>query len=165
MRPEEAKQLTEVLKQVDFLTYLSFSDMESIADSVYHVKYRKGQTIIRQDDEGDTFFLIVKGKVSVVLEEGFSNKKLLKHLGPGEYFGEMSLLTGAPRTATIVADEDSEFFVLHKLDFKRTLQKNPAIADLIGRTFSHRKLQLTLKGSSEVTPEGMSDKIKKFFGI
>ncbi len=164
MREDEAKELSHILKQVDFLAYLSFGDMEALSQSIYHCKFEKGHTIIRQDEEGDSFFFIAKGKVSVWKEEFGHKRMLIKNLGPGEYFGEMSLLTGAPRSATVTTDEPSEFFVLYKDDFRRILQRNPAIVDLISRTFSHRKLQLSLKGR-EITPESMSGKIKKFFGI
>lgn len=172
MKPEQAKQLTEVLKKVDFLTYLSLAEMEKLSRAISPYNFDKGDVVIKQGETGDTFYLISKGKVGVFREGAGGKRTLVRYLGPGEYFGEMSLLTGEPRNATVVVEEPTEFFVLYKNDFKNILENNSAIIDLISGTLSHRRLQLSIEAHKHPvddgpmeSPDKLADKIKNFFHL
>src|SRR5690348_10128390 len=78
-------------------------------------KFRRGETIFHQGDPGDALFVVDKGSVKVVLpsDEG-AEPAIVAILGPGEFFGELAILDGAPHSATIVAVEPTETLVLHR---------------------------------------------------
>jgi CRP/FNR family transcriptional regulator, cyclic AMP receptor protein len=78
-------------------------------------KFRRGETIFHQGDPGDALFVVDRGSVKVVLpsDEG-AEPAIVAILGPGEFFGELAILDGAPHSATIVAVEPTETFVLHR---------------------------------------------------
>lgn len=78
-------------------------------------RFRRGETIFHQGDPGDALFVVDKGSVKVVLpsDEG-AEPAIVAILGPGEFFGELAILDGAPHSATIVAVEPTETLVLHR---------------------------------------------------
>lgn len=78
-------------------------------------RFRKGETIFHQGDPGDALFVLNSGSVKVVLpsDEG-AEPAIVAILGPGEFFGELAILDGAPHSATIVAVEPTETLVLHR---------------------------------------------------
>ncbi len=87
-----------------------------------------GTTIFEQGDPGDCFFMIKSGKVRIFRETKDLMMTELTHLGPGDSFGEMALLTGAPRAATVEAVKDTHLIVLTKSQFDKILQKYPEVS-------------------------------------
>ncbi len=87
------------------------------------VKLRRGETVIRQGDKGDEFFVIDQGEVDCmrVFQQG-EEAKFLKTYQPGEGFGELALLYNAPRAATLVCAEDSVLFVLDRQTFNHVVR-------------------------------------------
>ena len=88
------------------------------------MKYKAGDTIIAQGDDGDTAYLISDGSVDVMIGEGTKLKKI-GTLGAGDVFGEMSLLEPGPRSATVTAATDTECVVTNYDEFITSLEKNP----------------------------------------
>ena len=86
----------------------------------------EGQTKEEAQD-GDSLYLIVDGRVRVVRERG-DDEQQLAGLGPGEFFGEMTVLDGKPRSATVIADVDTQCLVLAKWDLMRAMRRDPDIA-------------------------------------
>jgi len=98
---------------------------------VQRAEYKKvpaGSMVCRQGDAGDSFFMITSGTVRIYrkTEEGIETE--LAILGPGDSFGEMALLTGAPRAASAVVSEDAELTSLSKEQFDRILKNYPVVA-------------------------------------
>jgi CRP-like cAMP-binding protein/rhodanese-related sulfurtransferase len=87
-----------------------------------------GTTIFDQGDPGDCFFMIKSGKVRIFRETKDLMMTELTHLEPGNSFGEMALLTGAPRAATVEAVKDTHLRVLTKTQFDKILQKYPEVS-------------------------------------
>lgn len=87
-----------------------------------------GTTIFDQGDPGDCFFMIKSGKVRIFRETMKNMMTELTHLGPGDSFGEMALLTGARRAATVEAVKDTTLRTLSKVQFDRILQKYPEVS-------------------------------------
>ena len=83
--------------------------------------------MILAEDEGDAFFLIKKGRVKVSVTGNDGREIILSQLGPGEYFGELSLLDGKPRSADVTTLDPSELLVLRRQDFLTVIQKHSAI--------------------------------------
>ena len=102
------------------------------------IRVQKGYEIIKQGDPGDAFYLIASGKVSVWVKKSFS-KKRWQTLGADEFFGEMALISNEPRSATVLADEVTELFILQRYDFDKILMKNPVIAQELKRSYLERK--------------------------
>lgn len=96
-------------------------DIVSRISSIADQPYKEGDIIFRQGDLGEHLYVIKTGHVEVVREDGEDNEQILSRLGPGEYFGEMGILTDAPRNATVRAATDAEILAIHRDDFD-TLQ-------------------------------------------
>ena len=91
-------------------------------------KVKKGETVINQGEIGDKFYLIGRGQFSVYVKKGMGNQQKVADLSDGDFFGEMGLIDGSPRSADVVAAEACEMLVISKADFKRCLQENFDVA-------------------------------------
>ncbi|MFB3903365.1 MAG: cyclic nucleotide-binding domain-containing protein [Acidobacteriota bacterium] len=152
---------------------LEMADKQAIAKVMHPVTFAAGETIIRQADAGDSMFFVKSGSVKVILESGGERHEVTR-LTEGDFFGEMALLTGEPRTATVVAACDVEAFVLSKEPFREVLQQNPAIAEKISQTMTLRKAMLEQQASqiSTLTVRIQTEeqrnflvRIQRFFGL
>jgi len=102
------------------------------------ITFGSSEAIIQQGEPGDSMFFIREGSVRVLLKTG-DQVHQVAILGEGDYFGEMALLTGEPRTATIVAECDVEAYILRKQAFRDVLIQAPGILEEISRTVVQRK--------------------------
>jgi small-conductance mechanosensitive channel/CRP-like cAMP-binding protein len=122
---------------------VSEKELRSLASMVDRHAYTKGEILFRQGDKGTSSFVVAKGKVrgEIVYEE--CGKKFLSEftVGPGGIFGEMSLFTGMPRTATGIVEEESELLEITAEDFAVLLDQIPALAEVIAETVSARNEQ------------------------
>ena len=115
--------------------------LEQLATLLHRRVYKRGQVIFHQDDPGTAAYLIDSGCVKVVLLSTDGDEMVLRILAPGEVFGELALLTGRPRSASVVAIEDTVTHTLERADFMDFLEQRPAaampifgvLADLIHR--------------------------------
>ena len=158
--------------RVDLFADLEEEDRAKIAECLEAVTFAKAEAIIRQGDSGASMFFIRKGEVKVQLENRGEARELAR-LGPGDYFGEMALLTGESRTATVRAIDDTETFELRKGPFSEVLLSNTAIASTIAETVSNRKAvrDSSLSQFADVTDEpqavqaSMLRRIQTFFSL
>jgi CRP-like cAMP-binding protein len=102
----------ELLLGIDIFSPLPPPTLESLARSLILVRVEAGREIVREGEPGDRFYIIDSGEVEVV-----SDGRVLNVEGPGEYFGEISLLRDVPRTATVRAQDDVELRALERDDF------------------------------------------------
>lgn len=135
----EISKLYRILKQVNFFSDLSFSEIESLINVLRKIQYKSGKIVTKQGKTGDSLYLISKGKVSVWINSGLFSKKLVCYLSDNQYFGEMALLDDQIRKATVVTDSDCEFYVLHRDIFWDVLMKNPKIKEKIIQTVEKRE--------------------------
>ncbi len=160
------------LEKVPIFSGLTENLMEDIFERVKTKTYLKGEVVIKQTTPGESFFILARGSVKVYLEGEYGVKPVAS-LGPGDYFGEMSLLTGEPCSATIIADEKSVFYIIEKDDFKEIIQKNPSMAEILARNLISKKQELMEMMGKKSEPqkgiemfrESLKDKIKRFFMI
>ena len=117
----------EALAAVPLFSQFSRKDLSRLNRAVVERSYKKGDTIVKEGEQAVAFFVIVKGKVEVSHTTG-SRASKLNDLAPGDAFGEMSLLDGGPRAATVKALEDTTCLVLSRWDFVAELRTNPHIA-------------------------------------
>lgn len=100
--------------------------------------YPKGSVILFEDDPGDSLFIVREGRVKVVLVSEEGREVILGILGVGDHFGELSLIDDEPRSAHVVAMEDSTLLALRREDFRRRVEANPAVAWALLVEMSHR---------------------------
>ncbi len=131
-------RMREVLRNTYFFQALKMHELDELIGGLRMIRVQKGYEIIRQGDPGDAFYLIATGKVSVHVKKGFHSSKVAELL-PDDFFGEMALISNDPRSATVVAEDVTELFILQRADFDRILMKNPTIAQEIRRAFYERQ--------------------------
>jgi CRP-like cAMP-binding protein/CheY-like chemotaxis protein len=127
-------QIGEILKQVPFFKALGRDSIDFITEKLKFKQFKTGAAICKVGDPGDKMYIVLSGKVAVTAANG----EVLAHIASGNYFGEMSLLTGEPRSATVIAAEDTETFVLEKEDFDVILEKYPSISIAMSKIMSQR---------------------------
>jgi len=100
--------------------------LDALAAALRVRRFRKAETVFHQGDPGDALFIVASGTVKVVLpsDEG-AEPAIVAVLGPGEFFGELAILDGAPHSATIVAIEPTETLVLHRDAFLALIDSEP----------------------------------------
>ncbi|HEX8098950.1 MAG TPA: cyclic nucleotide-binding domain-containing protein [Actinomycetota bacterium] len=128
-----SSETAELLGKVPIFSELSRKDLERIAGAAKEVTHRSGSTLAREGESGVGFFLIVNGTANV--DVGGTRRK---QLSAGDFFGEISLLDGGPRTATVVAESDVTTIGLTQWDFKSFIEQNPSIASKMLKVMATR---------------------------
>lgn len=127
----EGGKVAWMLSRFELFASLSQDQLLRLARYVSLRRYEEGELVIEKDDAGDAFFLIYSGGVEVTAPGLLGFEKLITRLGPGEFFGELALLLGQPRAATVVCTEASELFVLMSADFARLVEGEPEVGALV----------------------------------
>jgi CRP/FNR family transcriptional regulator len=128
----------EIVRDAPLLARLRPDDFQALVATGRIVKFRKGQTIFRQDDPGDSFFVIVSGSVHITRLTPDGRELTVAILGPGECFGDLALLDGRPRSAGAAAAEKTATFVVMREAFLRWLDERPAASFTLLETLSLR---------------------------
>jgi CRP/FNR family transcriptional regulator/CRP/FNR family cyclic AMP-dependent transcriptional regulator len=123
----------ERLKRVDLFAGLSNKDLNQIAQSVDEVSIQQGHVIARQGGTGREMFIILEGRARVERDG-----RLIARLKANDTFGEMSLIDGEPRSATVKADSDVTLLVVESRAFLSLLDAVPGLARRVLRTMSAR---------------------------
>ncbi len=118
----------DMLKNVSIFSDLSEGALGSIERLVVEKRFHRDSIIVSQEDSGDALYVVTGGKVKVVLYGRSGREVILSIFGPGEFFGEMSLLDNQPRSANVLALEDSTLLVLERRAFAEHLQQYPRTA-------------------------------------
>ena len=172
---QDLAQRLDLLREVDFLKPLTPDALTQAANSLRPLLYEAGRTVVRQGDEGDTFFLVSRGRVGVWMGEADNDAQPVATLDRGQCFGEMSLLTGARRTATVRAVEDTELLLLGKAEFRDILLADPEVLESLSQILALRQREQeaavarersTVRHRTEADRAGqLLGLIKSFFGI
>ncbi len=128
-----------ILRSIDFLQNLNHDESSFIWKRMKLVCYPEKKVIIKQGDPGETFYIIKQGSVKVIARDQKGKILLKKKLREGNFFGEMSLLIGTPRNATVKAAEDVELLELTKQQFSEILERFPAIDEKISKKIAVRQ--------------------------
>ena len=112
--------------------------LAAVAAAAIEVEFPAGRVIARQGEIGTGFFVVVDGSVRVVRDG-----TIVARLGPGEFFGELSVLDGGPRVAQVLAAEPTRCLALASWDFERVLREEPAVALSVLRVVAARLREVT----------------------
>ena len=130
--------LTQTLLQVPLFAHLSEEEIKPIADVTRERAYPQNSVIVFEDDPGDAMYVVASGQVKVVLVGDDGREVILSVLGKGDFFGEMALIDDLPRSAHVIAMEDSKLIVLYRADFHRSLEQSPRVALGLLKALSRR---------------------------
>lgn len=170
---EAEDRIFEQLREVPLFDPLTDQETRSLASRARVERYFSGEVVMRQGQPGDSLYIIDEGSVAVAVSADGRSEKLAD-LGPSAIIGEMALMTGAERTATVTATVPTQFVVIDREAFRKTLLQNPQIADQISELLSTRREQrdATLAALHEAASQGpgiekgqILTRIWEFFGF
>jgi CRP-like cAMP-binding protein len=121
------------LEEVPLFTGLSKRHLRRVAKLAHVRRFASGSTLVRAGDSGRSFFVLLDGTAKVVRSGGRPRR-----LGMGDYFGEMALLDGAPRSADVVAETDVLALTVDRSSFTKLLSAEPTLAQTLLRTLAAR---------------------------
>jgi CRP/FNR family cyclic AMP-dependent transcriptional regulator len=101
-------------------------------------RFPKNTIVFSKGDESDSLYIVCSGKAHVIARDEHGREIVLSVIGPGEYFGEMAAMDGAPRSATIVTKEPSEILVIKRENFRRALSTDPDVMLSLLKVFLER---------------------------
>jgi CRP-like cAMP-binding protein len=153
---EELLKKTEALGQVELFRMLTNEERRELAAGLKVAPFVRGEAMTRQGAAAHWLYLIIKGEAEVrVTDDGTGASDRVATLRAGDFFGEMGLMTGEPRSATVIALTDAECYRLDKETFQHTLQTRPEIAHDISTILANRRVEL------EAAKEGLSEDSKR----
>jgi len=126
----DALRIVEFLKTVDIFSHLTAIELTNVAEKMTKRQFVTGDVVIRQGESGEEFYLISDGTVDV-MREGHE----VAQLGSGDFFGEAALITGEPRNATVVANDNVETYVLAKAEFQAAIEASRSFRDQLYRVY------------------------------
>lgn len=165
---DDAPTWWALLENVDVLKPFSADEREHLARSARECHYGRGERVVVEGEEGHSFYLVARGSVAVTSKTAGE----LARLSAGDHFGEMSLLTGTPRNATVVALEDSMLLEFDRHEFKRYFAAKPELMERFSAILAKRKAAIELASSNAVTEIGtrseegrILDRLKQIFAL
>jgi small-conductance mechanosensitive channel len=166
---EEYARRVDALSRVDVFRALDAERIDRLSRRLRMLMFGPGETILRQGDPGDSLYVVRTGAVAVQIGVLGAFKEVAT-LSDGQFFGEMSLMTGAMRAATVVAKSDVECYIVDKEAFQEILQEKPELAGIISDILARRQVALGEAPAQSVVPTAVQKnqlmtKIASFFGI
>ena len=160
--------IVERLGAVDIFAPLSAEETTMLAQAATSHVFAPGEAVIRAGDPGSSMFVVHNGKVSVQVSEN-GRARTVATLSEGAFFGEMALFTGEPRTANIVAIEETEVLEIGHAAMKRVFDTNPDLVESLSYIIAERRQGLVAsQDPSSIDPDesaGLLKSIKRFFGM
>ncbi len=168
-RPGETTTcFVEAVSTVPVFADLSDEDRRELVDASLERVYGAGEVVVRQGEPGASMFVVGRGTLRVTIEP--NDTEVAQH-GPGSFFGEMSLLTGKPRTATVRAATDCVLMEVTTDAFKRFVVDQPAVLEKVAAAVMTRQQQLEATRASAAaatgaeTPARFLARVRKFLGL
>ncbi len=137
------RPLVESLASIPFFSGLDGHTLERVAAGTRARRFRRGEVIFHVGDPGDALFILVSGEVKISLPSEGGDEAILVRLQPGDVFGELALLDGAPRSATATALSAAETVVLPRDRFRDLIAEEPVIRDALLASLASELRRLT----------------------
>ena len=169
----ELDQRLRALEKVDLFSGLQAKVKRALADQLEFTPFATGEAVTREGDNDDGLYMIVEGEAIVRIGSGREERDVAR-LMPGQFFGEMSLMTGEARTATVIAAEELLCYRMNKASFEEVLKQTPAMVDQIAEVLVMRRAGLSAARDErdeagrkrvETAKQDLLGRIRGFFGI
>jgi CRP-like cAMP-binding protein len=163
-----------VLGGVHFLAAVPPPLLERLAARSQTCRYAGGEIVLRQGDPGQELFIVESGEVAVLVGRAGGSTAEVARLGAGKFFGEMSLMTGERRSATVQAIDDATLVRVDKEAFHDILAASPGLAEQITRILVERQIEIEanlssrsvrLRAETEERSLALLDRIRQFFAL
>lgn len=161
-----------LLARLELFSGLTPQQLRKLAEHTRHQAYGHEELIVKQGDRSSEMFVVERGRVRIEANvDGSSEPHVISVLGRGEFFGEMSMLTGEARAASVVAVEETEVLVLERDRFAPILESNPTLAERISQVLTERRNSLRqAQGTSVPSPANVDQaeiltRIRRFFSL
>ncbi len=156
-----APALRENLARQELLSTLDEAQKNRLLDHARIVRFGRGEKVIQQDTEGCSMFVIIKGELDVTVRANGTDTTVAR-LHPGEAFGEMCLLTGEKRTATVLAKTDCEVWEIERAHLHPILQENQALAEHLSEMLARRKMATDGALAAQIQPQIADQKRREY---
>ena len=144
----KGNKLTDIRK-MEIFQYFDEAEIKKIAQFLSKLSYKANEVIFKEGDEGDTMYLVSRGCVSILFDiKKGKRRKRVASFGEGVFFGDMALLEEKPRSATAIAESDTDLYAFSRKDFLYLLENEPKIATKIQLGIA-RELSARLRSTSE----------------
>lgn len=139
------------LKKIPLFSDLGVRELTAVASIAEEKTFPQGHVIIQEGEVGEDLYFILMGRVSVIKNMGTPQAFHLADMGPSNYFGDMALFDQQPRSASVVAQEETHLLALSRFEFDELMKEFPKIAIHACRVFSERfrELQVKFQSTSE----------------
>lgn len=168
MRDGDGSAITERLAAVDIFAPLSGDETGMLAQAAVRHVFAPGEIVIRAGDPGSSMFVVHHGRVRVQVNDN-GRPRTVATLNEGDFFGEMALFTGEPRTANVVALEETEVLEIGFAAMKRVFDNNPNLVESLSFIMAERRQGLESHDdpstSTKNSSAGILSSIKRFFGL
>jgi CRP-like cAMP-binding protein len=145
-----SQRVVELLRSMDLFSDLDDSELSKIARLLKEHKVSENEVIFNQGDPGDGLYIILQGRVRIATTDSFGRERVLAFYGPGEFFGDMAVLTGAPRSASASASADGRLLQLRKDDFDVLVATNVGVMRAMMRVMVERQAAMNTRVTQEV---------------
>lgn len=150
MGDAEVGILARMLRKIEFFSPLTVGQLEKILPYIMLYRFEAGETVFKQGEAGDAFYIVYKGRVGVLLKKGLlSFSKQVAELSEGDFFGEIALISNEKRGATVKCSEACHLFALVAADFQFILKENPATAAEMQKIAARRKFASSHEGGTQ----------------
>jgi len=161
-----------LLEHVDLFRPFTLTERAALADAMVEESFAKDDFIVREGEQGQSLYLLAEGALDVVTQGASGTRIVLDRILPGAVFGEMSLLTGQPRSATIVAATDGALYEIRKEHLDAILQERPDLAEGLGAVMAERQARnfekrraADLPAAPPPSSEDLLDRLRAFFRL
>jgi CRP-like cAMP-binding protein len=144
-----ASPIVALLRKMDLFADLSDDALVKIGKLLKEQKFAENEMIFAQDDQGDALYIVLQGRVRISSTDHFGRERVLAFYGPGEFFGDMAVLTDAARSATATASSDSRLLQLRKDDFNALVSSNVGVMRGMLRVMVERQTAMNTRISQE----------------
>src|SRR6187402_2168334 len=139
-----ARPLADTLAAVPFFSGLDAASIDRVVRGMRTRRFRRGEVIFHLGDPGDALFIVSSGAIKIMLPSDTGDEAIIATLRPGDVFGELALLDGAPRSATASALAATEAVVLPRDRFRELIATEPAVRDALLASLAGELRRLTL---------------------
>jgi CRP-like cAMP-binding protein len=167
----EVEARTAALRGVELFACLENRELSVLAERLVPAPFAAGDVITRQGAVAHWLYLLTSGEAEVWLDAEGAPRRHVATLGAGTVFGEMGMMTGEPRSATVTAKTDVECYRLDKAGFEDIIRSRPAIAEEVSRVLAARasglreSLEAARAEAASVQPGTLLERVRAFFGL